>query len=411
MNKKITSLSGLGLCLVLIAVAVFLMFLVEGDDAVKMKIACAGFVLFMLHCCYRIYRFSTLGRKISETDETERQLQQVYSLADFFRTFFAPKEMRFRTSFSLFIILVLGLFSRSFLWLWGFAGLFVASKAFLLIQYYRYWKAWHRLVEAEMNAEVTDNDEINEEAVSEFTEILKSCKRNAISIDFGSTEDMAYIGCSKYGGCPDVSEDFQWPVDDHNRPLSLLLQINCSDITPFDTDNLLPTSGLLYFFYELGEQNWEGANNSVRVLYQDIENVKLRRADYPATLAEKFQLNERRLSFSIKESYPRLEDIVCQSHAACQRMIEEMGSFYEAWERLHSESEVGTMLGYADLIQAAVVDDLEENILLLQLFSIESADDTCEFQFGDLGTIYFYISRQDIKEKRFENIKFELQCY
>ena len=31
--------------------------------------------------------------------------------------------------------------------------------------------------------------------------------------------------------------------------------------------------------------------------------------------------------------------------------------------------------------------------------------------FGDCGAIYFYISKQDLKNKRFDRIKFELQCY
>ncbi|WP_366933581.1 DUF1963 domain-containing protein [Bacteroides sp.] len=36
---------------------------------------------------------------------------------------------------------------------------------------------------------------------------------------------------------------------------------------------------------------------------------------------------------------------------------------------------------------------------------------TYELSFGDCGDIYFYISHQDLKNKDFRNLKFELQCY
>jgi uncharacterized protein YwqG len=68
------------------------------------------------------------------------------------------------------------------------------------------------------------------------------------------------------------------------------------------------------------------------------------------------------------------------------------------------------MLGCADLIQGNIVEDADDNVLLLQLNSIESVD-ADELMFGDCGAIYFYISRQDLKNKRFDRIKFELQCY
>lgn len=31
--------------------------------------------------------------------------------------------------------------------------------------------------------------------------------------------------------------------------------------------------------------------------------------------------------------------------------------------------------------------------------------------FGDCGIIYFYISREDLTERNFDRVDFELQCY
>lgn len=410
MKKNIISLLGFVICSLLIIISGFLCFTTEGIDAEKMRTIYVGFILLMLHSCYRIYKFKTSTHQDTETDEVQKKLQQVNSIAEFFRTVFHPKEMYFRTSLSLFIILVFGLFATSTLF-WAFTFLFLAIKSVLIIQYYRYWKAWEKLVVAEMNAKTDDIDEIDEKTVCEFIEVLKPFKRKAIEICFASSEDAAGIGCSKYGGQPDVPEDFQWPLDNNNRPLSLLLQINCSDLTPLASEDYLPKSGHLYFFYELGEQNWEGAENSIRVIYIDTQHNELHRIDYPKTLTNEFKLKERVISFKTKDSYPSFQDFSNQN-TEYKHIIDKVESFNEARNRLESEpsiNAIGTMFGYADLIHDAIVNDLNANILLLQLSSIE--DDSYELLFGDCGDIYFYISHQDLKNKDFRNLKFELQCY
>lgn len=410
MRKNIISLLGFVLCSLLIIISVFLFLTTEGVDAEKMKTIYVGFILLMLHGCYRIYKFKTSTHKNTETDEVQKKLQQANSYAEFFRAVFHPKEMCFRTSLSLFIILVCGVFGTSTLF-WVFTFLFLAIKSVLVIQYYRYWKAWGKLVVAEMNAKTDDNDEIDEETVCEFIEVLKPFKRKAVEICFDASEDAAGIGCSKHGGQPDVPEDFQWPLDNNNRPLSLLLQINCLDLTSLVSEDYLPKSGHLYFFYELGEQNWEGAENSIRVIYIDTRYKELHRIDFPKTLANEFRLKERVISFKTKDSYPSFQDLSNQN-TEYQHIIDKVESFNEARNRLQSESSInaiGTMFGYADLIHDVIVNDLNANILLLQLFSIE--DDSYELLFGDCGNIYFYISPQDLKTKDFKNLKFELQCY
>ena len=176
MKKNIISLLGFVICSLLIIISGFLCFTTEGIDAEKMRTIYVGFILLMLHGCYRIYKFKTSTHQDTETDEVQKKLQQVNSIAEFFRTVFHPKEMYFRTSLSLFIILVFGLFGTSTLF-WAFTFLFLAIKSVLIIQYYRYWKAWEKLVVAEMNAKTDDIDEIDEKTVCEFIEVLKPFKR------------------------------------------------------------------------------------------------------------------------------------------------------------------------------------------------------------------------------------------
>lgn len=414
MNQKRNTLSFLGLtiCVIAIVSSVILFLITEGADAWKMKIAYIGFVLFMLHSCYRIWKFKNRNSKNKNGNEMQQKLRQVYSASDVLRAFFAPKGMHFRTSFSLFIILILGLFASS-IWFWTFVILLIISKSMLLYSYFRYWKVFQLYVETEMNTDMDDDEycKTNEETVRQFTKILKSLERDAIEIRFSHKEKASgVVGYSKYGGCPDVPEGFQWPKDADNRPLSLLLQINCSDLTSYDKKKVLPSTGHLYFFYELSDQDLREANDNVRVVYNDVPDSELHRQPYPEDLEEEFRLEEMPLAFSTRKSYPTFDDYVCiSSNYDDMHALEE---YDMALERLQPEREndvIGTMLGYADIIQNNIVENLNENILLLQLFSIES-EDVDELMFGDCGNLYFYISRKDLSDKHFNRTVFDWQC-
>lgn len=403
MKKNLLAALGFIVCAVLMLAAVLLF--IEGADAVKVKIACGGFILLMLHGCYCIFRFMRAEHKSLGTAGMYGILRAGKSPSCVFRAFFSPKRMNFRTSLSLYFILLLGLFSRSALLFWAFVLLLVAVKTALLIQYYRYWK-----VSRKVQHVMQEGEEIDEAQVSEFIDSLKSLRRNAIAFSFSPSSD-ATVGSSKYGGCPDVPDGFQWPVDDGNRPLSLLLQIDCSDLSPLDHEHFLPAVGHLYFFYELSEQNDMGDGHSVRVIYSDTTDKPLHCTDFPSALAAEFRLKECAISFSSKDSYPTSEEFF--SPDVEEYTMVRWNSFDEARERLKADipaDAIGSMLGYADLVQNPIVSDLDENILLLQLSSVDETDSVDELLFGDCGSIYFYISRQRLQSFDFDHdITFELQ--
>jgi len=52
---------------------------------------------------------------------------------------------------------------------------------------------------------------------------------------------------SKWWGDPDMPEDMEYPMLD-GTPLTFLCQIDCYDIAGYDSENLLPREGMLYFF-------------------------------------------------------------------------------------------------------------------------------------------------------------------
>ena len=100
----------------------------------------------------------------------------------------------------------------------------------------------------------------------DIKKIFQEWKRTAIELHFGAeTGAPLPIGASKFGGRPDLPDGFQWDTfttdtyDDDEvkpRPLAFLAQVNLADVSAYDTEQLLPETGLLSFFYELGSQRW-----------------------------------------------------------------------------------------------------------------------------------------------------------
>ena len=354
---------------------------------------------------------------MDEVDEVEDEVEQAQSVKAVIGAFFNPMKMRFRTSLSIFILVLAYLFATPFIF-WALLILLIALKGYLLYQLIRYHKAIKEL--AQLSAEQTaDEVEFDEEKVSHYMELLKSCARDTIHISFANNCNAPLpAGCSKYGGRPDVPADFQWPHDNNGYPLSLLLQIDCADLASLDREGLLPTSGQLYFFYELSEMRRDGKKNSVRVIYNDKPSSQLHPLDYPENLGKHYQLQECRLQFSQRTSFPDLKEVGHLTHKRVK--TKENIEFEVASDRLEEkycpESEgIGNMLGYAFLIEKPIVKDLSDHVLLLQLDSSEywQEEDTTphDLQFGNGGCIYFYIKREDLLARRFDSITFALQCF
>ena len=280
-------------------------------------------------------------------------------------------------------------------------------------------KEFDKLLPEETSEEDTEEFGLDDKKVIHYTELLKSFSRDAIQISLAQDDNAPLpTGCSKYGGRPDVADDFQWPHDNSGYPLSLLLQIDCADLAFLDREGLLPTSGHLYFFYELSEMRRDGKKNSVRVIYNDLFSSQLHPLDYPVNLDKEHQLRECRLQFSQITSLPDIEEIGHLTHKPF-KTIDNL-EFEEASAQLLEEywtgSEgIGNMLGYAFLIQKPIVKDLSNHVLLLELDSSEYWQEDVKthhnLQFGNDGIIYFYIKREDLLARRFDNITFALQCY
>ncbi len=244
---------------------------------------------------------------------------------------------------------------------------------------------------------------------------------------------------SKIGGKPFLPSDFVWPYfasEDGEKPLSFLCQINLAEAKSCDSENLLPEKGMLLFFYEAETQPWgfDPADNSAfRVCYYE-DTAGFAPFDIPAELAAELCPAERLLAFEKRTSYPDFEEIEFYAEVAENVYYEDYVSALEDNGKSMDE-DTHKLLGYADIMQNEMLTECEsvsrgnycggyeeldpeeeadiqkcakEWILLLQLSTLEA--DEYELMWGDCGRLYFYIRKEDLKNKNFDKIWLVLQC-
>jgi len=116
---------------------------------------------------------------------------------------------------------------------------------------------------------------------------LEQLTRNSVRLSTTSVDENTLApGTSKLGGHPDLPPDMRWP-DLNGEPQSFLAQIRLADIQPFDNARLLPERGMLWFFYDAGQQTFGEQptdRNGWRILFRDEIATNLQRQPTPAGL-------------------------------------------------------------------------------------------------------------------------------
>ena len=255
------------------------------------------------------------------------------------------------------------------------------------------------------------------------------------------------VGATRFGGAPDVPSDFAWPVyitgtyDDEEvkpRPLSFLAQFNCGEIGILDWEGLLPTSGLLSFFYECASQKWgfDPKDAGCAQVFWFPDPVALAPADFPAALPPDLRFPALGIAAKLERSLPDWEDF--NINGAFEHG--DFGQLVDIRDALVGEppERSSKLLGWPDIIQNCMARECElisrgfylgggwDKIpkkdmdaasdpavldnwrLLFQLDTVTQGD--FELMFGDCGRLYFYIRRDDLLARRFDKVWLTLQC-
>lgn len=275
-------------------------------------------------------------------------------------------------------------------------------------------------------------------------QLLKSLARNAVRLEIGPGEGTA-IG--RFGGSPDVPEGFDWPwfvtdtyVDDEVKPrsLSFLAQFDCAALAELDRDGLLPHEGVLSFFYELGSQRWgyDPKDTGCARVYWFPDKTVLAPRDIPEELDEEFRLPALPIRGQAETAYPDYDDAAVSLGRAEDDL--NLSAFDKAYSALAGKKPWPShkLLGWPDIVQSNITVECElvsrgwnlggsQKIpeadiqeaertspdgwrLLFQLDSFQAGD--LDLMFGDSGSIYFYIRKEDLAARRFDRVWLVLQC-
>ena len=264
-------------------------------------------------------------------------------------------------------------------------------------------------------------------------------RRNAV---FLRPDEEQTAGVTRIGGKPLLPADFTFPAytdaeDGKTRPLAFLAQVDLTEIHPFDTEGLLPDTGILSFFYELDVQPWgyDTAHAGSARVYWFPDSSALTETALPDALDIAFVLPPLAL---VPGQFSDLPDYgEAQAHCGLPADDEETWDACQALRTEDFSDDVRIkLLGYADeiqddmteqcaliahgysvgdgypelpdAVQAEITADAADWVLLFQLDSVDTDD--FELMFGDCGRIYFFIRKEDLAARRFDRIWLILQC-
>jgi uncharacterized protein YwqG len=251
------------------------------------------------------------------------------------------------------------------------------------------------------------------------------------------------LGGSRIGGLPDLPEDAAWPVYPgpqqsdaaweglKGEPLAFLLQVNLAEVAPFDLEGVLPTSGMLHFFYLDAMSRfglYPAYGEVIRVLYSPQTGARLRRAAPPHNLPPQEVYRGFALSPHLEWTVPlwgdleesaglgdllRPDDYASMDHlgdlAKEVADLQGLGPWYRPKHR---------MLGYPDFIQSDGCGPGDWK-LLLQVdsdprFFVPPCDDADRpgpgMMWGDAGNVYYGIAESDLAARNFGAAWGDFEC-
>ncbi|MDF2652494.1 MAG: hypothetical protein K0Q73_8299, partial [Paenibacillus sp.] len=223
------------------------------------------------------------------------------------------------------------------------------------------------------------------------------------------------LGLSRLGGVADLPPGWTYPQF-NGAPLVFIGQLNLSHIQTVGVANDLPNSGILYFFYDAIDQGIYGSKyedqEAWRTLYYDGDLSQLIPVDNP--LGNNYMLPTNLITFTKGLSLHR--EKICHPKNSSLRV--RYDRFLIDFKRLNGLNSKPShqLLGHPQNIQNDVYEELnyfkghehkEKYILLLQ---VDTDEENLNIMWGDFGTIYFVISEDNLKNKKFEETELCLQC-
>jgi uncharacterized protein YwqG len=271
-----------------------------------------------------------------------------------------------------------------------------------------------------------------------LAEVLKPSIRVAASA-IGKQEHRV-LGSSRFGGLPDLPAGSEWPTVDGIR-LMFLGQLDLKDLAPFEASAVLPSNGLLSFFFDgmLTDYERGEAPDRGRVIYTDTTvRAGLVRLQPPADVPEQFEVySEMIATFEGQWTMPEFEEIDGDEFPMVPAIVPIIRTSADRWNYQKIRKKVrgkyigSKLLGYADAVQGGEIlfmavkkQDQEKRFRYedykwtnLDELVAEMRDMCLLFQaacgkrqpWRGPGVVYFWIRRQDLENVCFDRSFAQLQ--
>lgn len=288
--------------------------------------------------------------------------------------------------------------------------------------------------------------------------ILRLAKPAIQMTRVAANDDVLPVGTSKLGGLPDLPQDFQWPYFG-TKPLTFIGQFNLSDVSAHDVNGMLPTQGLLYYFFEADEVPWGEPDDrdGGQVIYLANAGESLVRTPHPtyegrwgmidalpahsirfsAELSLPTVFYDERVDFDLDfsdaegidseddsdkddghwysehEAYWKMQDAAypepCHHWLGHARRIQ----YYVEWDCVVRSQQIQMQkvaepndYRYTDEQRAHIRSEMTKWQFLFQIDS----DDSLNVMWGDVGTLYICIPKTSLAERHFEDCWTIMQC-
>ncbi len=258
--------------------------------------------------------------------------------------------------------------------------------------------------------------------LARLTKDIDALAKSSIRLTTTSaTETTLAIGSSKLGGVPDVAPNFVWPTC-KGLPQSFIAQIRLEDAHPYDVDGVLPSQGMLWFFYDAQQQTY-GADPADKggwsVLFAE-SSAHLQRATVPTMLPTTSQFQACTLSFSSEITLslqPHLELVHFDWTDEEQQKYETFIATFPTTEdratthnRLLGNPETlqDDMRSQCQLVSNGVTDEsdpkaaeLAKDALEWQLLFQVDSDEHAGMRWANTGLLYYWLKKADLQTRQF----------
>jgi uncharacterized protein YwqG len=270
-----------------------------------------------------------------------------------------------------------------------------------------------------------------------MAEEIRAAAKPAIALIPTRKTDPSSLQFSRLGGLPQLPDSLVWPTH-QDRALTFIAQIQLSELDRLDEIPEFPRCGRLYFFCDLESvppSGWDAEEASQwRVLFTADEAAPLSQSPAPPELAPFEVLHPVSILTHRAVTIPATRSI------ELSRLPEMASDVWERYLALMHDLSVGSprhqLFGHPDAIQgcmqrtaqfisngltlpqgvhswyehpraAELMPGAHDWILLLQVDSDTSLSDN---YWGDAGALYYWIKRDDLRNGRFANVWFFMQC-